>query len=128
MKEREEGNEKLAKELANLEQQLRDREGERAQAERVVDSLREELKRIQVELRSTREKLGLAEDGMESLKARISEKQQEVRMICPGPHLIEVDIMTTCQCAVKVKRHNVVRGGPLSWIPGMRFTRCKFHL
>ena len=81
MKEREEGNEKLAKELANVEQQLRDREGERAQAERVVDSLREELKRIQVELRSTREKLGLAEDGMESLKARISEKQQEVRMV-----------------------------------------------
>ena len=27
---------------------------------------------------------------------------------------------------VKVKRHNVVRGGPLSWIPGMRFTLCKF--
>ena len=97
MKEREEGNEKLTKELANLEQQLRDREGERDQAERVVDSLREELKRIQVELRSTREKLGLAEDGMESLKARISEKQQEVRMICPGPHFIQVDIMATCQ-------------------------------
>ena len=39
MKEREEGNEKLAKELANQEQQLRDREGDRDQAERVVDSL-----------------------------------------------------------------------------------------
>ena len=39
MKEREEGNEKLAKELANLEQQLRDREGERDQAEMVVDPL-----------------------------------------------------------------------------------------
>ena len=36
------------------------------------------------------------------------------------------------QYAVKVKRHNVVRGGPLSWIPGMWFSRnvnfaCKFH-
>ena len=30
--------------------------------------------------------------------------------------------------AVKVKRHNVVRGGPLSWVPGMRFTQCKFRL
>ena len=39
MKEREEGNVKLAKELANLEQQLRDREGERDQSERVVDPL-----------------------------------------------------------------------------------------
>ena len=33
-----------------------------------------------------------------------------------------------CLYAVKVKRHNVVRGGPLSWIPGMWFTLCKFRL
>ena len=32
------------------------------------------------------------------------------------------------QYAVKVKRHNMVRGGPLSWIPGMWFTLCKFRL
>ena len=39
-----------------------------------------------------------------------------------------VYMYTSSLYAVKVKRHNVVRGGPLSWIPGMWFTQCKFRL
>ena len=31
-----------------------------------------------------------------------------------------------CQYAVKVRRHNPLSRGPLSWIPGMWFTLCQF--
>lgn len=78
LKEREEGSEKLKKDISNLEQQLRESQTEKHKSEMVIDSLTEELKRVQSDFRSTKEKLGMTEDGLETIKARLNEKQQEV--------------------------------------------------
>ena len=66
-----------------------------------------------------RQDLNLQTGGIE----HISYANFDIRNVCNSSHT-----QTEVQYAVKVKGQNVVRGGPLSWIPGMRFTLCKFRM